>query len=514
MRPVEERLGQRRRERGFKWIATWNVQRLSMRLNNRERLRRVVTMIEEEGWEIVCLSEISVERGGVIWLGEEGSRVVIVHSEKSAVVMRGDVAQKWIEEGQKCWKGKRMAAVSVGGMRIVSIYQPVWGTFVEEREELRLELEEQLVEARGEKLVIGGDFNANWGKNQARTGVCGKYGIGRGSEAGRELVEWCEENRLVIVNSFVPHQNRGTWFHNRFRRWYELDGFLMRRGEWRSMVGRMRVKGAGGLSDHKVKCVEVKGQVRSWRRAGRTERVPRVKWERLKLPEVKEEFREKMRELREQEETMEEEQEEWKRLSKVMRRAAEETCGIEERTVQNPWTVGHEEEIREMNRSIERSVDRRNRAREAMGARRRLRPRTRRNREDRYEEELRNARTEVARERRALKRRLREWEREWWETIIEECREACATGRVGEMYKVLRALGRRGKQAGASNHITVDAFREHFARLSEERFEEDPEVVEAAVGEARDLRGDERAEEANDLLNITPEPEEIEEAMK
>ena len=116
--------------------------------------------------------------------------------------------------------------------------------------------------SRGEKLAIGGDFNANWGKERARAGVCGKYGVGRGSEAGRDPVEWCEENGLVIVNSFLPHRNRGTWFHNRFRRWYELDGFLMRREQWRGMVRRMRVRGAGGLSDHEVKCLEVDSRMR------------------------------------------------------------------------------------------------------------------------------------------------------------------------------------------------------------------------------------------------------------
>ena len=508
-----ERGRRRRRETGIKWIATWNVQRMSMRINNRERLRRVVTRIEEEGWEIVLLSEILEDRGGVIWLGDEENRVAIVHSEKAAVVMRGEVVKRWIEEGQKCWRGKRMVAVSVGGMRLVAVYQPVWGTFVEEREELRLEMEEQLAGARGEKLVIGGDFNANWGKNQARVGVCGKYGVGTGSEAGREMVEWCEENGLVIVNSFMPHRNRGTWFHNRFRRWYELDGFLMRREEWRAMVGRMRVRGAGGLSDHKVKCVEVKSQVRRRRRAGRIDRVPKVKWERLKLPEVGEEYRSKMAELREEEETTEREEGEWKSLSRIMLRAAEEACGVEERRIQNPWTVGHEEEIREANSRIERAVDRRNRAREAMGARRRLRRGVGRSGGQRWEEELRRAKEELARERRELKRKLREWERGWWEVKIEECREACETGRMGDMYKVLRSLGKKGKKAGESHHITVEDFKGHFARITEERFEEDPEVVEAAVEEAKDLRGEDGAEEANEYLNMTPEPEEIVEAM-
>ena len=510
--PLEEESRQRRGS-GVKWIATWNVQRLSMRINNRERLRRVVTRIEEEGWEIVLLSEILEERGGVIWLGDEGNRVVIVHSQKAAVVMRGEVAEKWIEEGQKCWRGKRMAAVSVGGMRVVAVYQPVWGTFIEEREELRGEMEEQVAGARGEKLIIGGDFNANWGKDRARVGVCGKYGVGRGSDAGNELMDWCEENGLVIVNSFMTHQNRGTWFHNRFRRWYELDGFLMRKEEWRGMTGRMRVRGAGGLSDHKVKCVEIKRQLKRWRGAGRVERVPKVRWERLKLPEVKEEYREKMRELREEEETMEREEDEWKRLSGLMLKAAEEACGVEERRIQNPWTVGHEEEIREANSRIERAVDRRNRARGAMGARRRLRNREGSRGEQRWEEELNRAKEEVAMERRELKRRLREWERGWWEVKIEECREACETGRVGDMYKVLRSLGKRGKKAGESHHITVEDFREHFAHITEKRFEEDPEILEAAVEAARDLRGDTWAEDANVNLNTTPTPEEIVEAM-
>ena len=56
------------------------------------------------------------------------------------------------------------------------------------------------------------------------------------------------------------------------------------------------------------------------------------------------------------------------------------------------------------------------------------------------------AREEVARERRVLKRSLREWESRWWEVRIEECREACEAGSGGDMYKVLRSLGKRGKQ--------------------------------------------------------------------
>ena len=190
------------------------------------------------------------------------------------------------------------------------------------------------------------------------------------------------------------------------------------------MVRRMRVRGAGCLSDHKVKCVEVKEKVRRWKTAGRVERFPKVRWEKLKLPEVQEEYREKMRELREQGEEMEDGQGEWERLSKLMRKAAEVTCGVEGRRIQNPWTIGREEEIREMNTRIEGAVNRRNRARETIGARTRLRPRAKREGEARLEQELSEAREEVARGRRELKRRLKTWKRESWEIKMEECGEA------------------------------------------------------------------------------------------
>ena len=61
------------------------------------------------------------------------------------------------------------------------------------------------------RLVIGGDFNMNVGKGNAREGVCGRYGVGRMNEQGRDFVEWCEENELVWVNSYLKHRRRGSY---------------------------------------------------------------------------------------------------------------------------------------------------------------------------------------------------------------------------------------------------------------------------------------------------------------
>ena len=50
-------------------------------------------------------------------------------------------------------------------------------------------------------LCIIGDWNAKvW--SQDTTGVTGKFGLGIWTEAGQRLIEYCQENALVIANIF------------------------------------------------------------------------------------------------------------------------------------------------------------------------------------------------------------------------------------------------------------------------------------------------------------------------
>ena len=49
-------------------------------------------------------------------------------------------------------------------------------------------------------LLIIGDWNAKVG-SQETPGVTGKLGLGVGNEAGQRLIEFCQENTLVIANT-------------------------------------------------------------------------------------------------------------------------------------------------------------------------------------------------------------------------------------------------------------------------------------------------------------------------
>ena len=154
-------------------IVTWNVQGMSVRANNRDRMRRVADKIVREGWEVVCLTEIRAESEGVVWLGEDEHRVVMIHGKRSGVMLRGEAMEKWVDEGQKRWMYERVTAIVLGGMRVVSAYQLVWGTDDEGMTDYRSALESQIAMSGRERLVIGGDFNANVGRGNARAGVCG-----------------------------------------------------------------------------------------------------------------------------------------------------------------------------------------------------------------------------------------------------------------------------------------------------------------------------------------------------
>lgn len=499
-------------------IVTWNVRRLSVRENNRRRLRRVAERVVRENWEVVLVSELKAEESGVVWLGEEEEEVVLIHGRKAGVMLRGAALRMWVEEGQQKWLGERVVAVVLGGLRLVSVYQPSRGADEQGMERCRRDMESQVAMNGNERLVIGGDFNASVGRNAERRGVCGKYGLGIMNEAGRDLIEWCEVHGLAYVNSYMGYARRGTWRHMARGTWHELDGFLVKGSERHRMVKRMWTKDEYELSDHRPVCMRVRDKGKRWRKDVRSEkRVPKIKWEMLNEEEKKREYEEKTREKFERRNGNENErmdEREWEVVAEVMVESAEEVCGRLKKEIANPWTIGREEEIEEKVERIRERVNRRNERMDVLNARRRLRVRRGGRGVEEMEVELERVRGEVKEARKDLKRLMRRLERDWWKRVIGECEEACARGKIGEMYKCLRKLGTRNRPAARSTTVTVSEFKEHFERVSKDRYEEEPRVIEEAVRGAVDLRNDRRAREANELLNEVPEREEIMDAMK
>ena len=75
----------------------------------------------------------------------------------------------------------------------------------------------ELTSKKGVLFIIG-NWNAKVG-SQETAGVIGKFGLGVQNEAGQRLIEFCQENALVIANTLFQQQKRRlyTWTNHRMK---------------------------------------------------------------------------------------------------------------------------------------------------------------------------------------------------------------------------------------------------------------------------------------------------------
>ena len=96
---------------------------------------------------------------------------------------------------------------------VIQAYAPTSNAEEAEAERFYEDLQDLLeITPKKEILFIIGDWNAKVG-SQETPGVTGKFGLGVRNEAGQRLIEFCQENALVIANTlFQEHKSRlYTW---------------------------------------------------------------------------------------------------------------------------------------------------------------------------------------------------------------------------------------------------------------------------------------------------------------
>src|SRR5574337_1125337 len=92
---------------------------------------------------------------------------------------------------------------------VIQAYAPSNNTEEAEVERFNEDLHDLLeLTPKKDVLFIIGDWNAKAG-SQETPGVTGKFGLGVQNEAGQRLIEFCQENTLVIANTlFQQHKRR------------------------------------------------------------------------------------------------------------------------------------------------------------------------------------------------------------------------------------------------------------------------------------------------------------------
>ena len=100
---------------------------------------------------------------------------------------------------------------------VIQIYAPTTNVGEAEVEQFYEDLQDLLeLTLQKDVLFIIGDWNAKVG-SQETPGVTGKFSLGMRNEAGQRLIEFCQENALVIANTLFQQLKRRL--HMDITRW-------------------------------------------------------------------------------------------------------------------------------------------------------------------------------------------------------------------------------------------------------------------------------------------------------
>ena len=144
----------------------------------------------------------------IYYCGQESLR----RNGAAIIVNKSPKCSTWVQS-----QNDRMISIHFQGkpfnITVIQVYAPTSNT--EEADvELFYEDLQDLLELTSKKdvLFIIGEWNAKIG-SQETPGVTGKFGLGIRNEAGQRLIEFCQENTLVIANTLLQKHKRRlyTW---------------------------------------------------------------------------------------------------------------------------------------------------------------------------------------------------------------------------------------------------------------------------------------------------------------
>ena len=200
-------------------IGTWNVRssnqgKLEVVKQQMARVNVDVLGISERKW--TGMGEFNSDNHYIHYCGQESLRrngvAIMVNKRVQNAVLGCNL------------KNARMISVRFQGkpfnITVIQVYASTSNAEEAEVEQFYEDLQ-NLLELKHTKdvLFIIGDWNAKVG-SQETPGVTGKFGLGIQSEAGQRLIEFCQENTLVIANTLFQQQNRRL--HTDITRWPTL----------------------------------------------------------------------------------------------------------------------------------------------------------------------------------------------------------------------------------------------------------------------------------------------------
>ena len=137
---------------------------------------------------------------------------------------------------------------------VIQVYAPTNNAEEGEVEQFYEDLQDLLeLTCKNDVLFIIGDWNTKVG-SQETPGITGKFGLGVQNEAGQRLIEFCQENTLVIANTLFQQRKRRlyTWTSLDGQYWNQID-YILCSQRWRNSIQTAKIRpGADCGSDHEL----------------------------------------------------------------------------------------------------------------------------------------------------------------------------------------------------------------------------------------------------------------------
>ena len=194
-------------------LAAWNV-RTTNDSNTGIRPERATAIIckelEKSGIEICALSEVRRPGSGnikekshtIFWSGGEDKTagVGFAVSNKFGHISPVPVNDRLMTVRVPLTDGKCLT--------VISVYAPTMQRSSVEKESFYERLGDCIEEAKGDSIIILGDFNARTGKDwESWPSVMGKHGVGKMNTNGLMLLEFCTRFNLTVMGSMFQLKN-------------------------------------------------------------------------------------------------------------------------------------------------------------------------------------------------------------------------------------------------------------------------------------------------------------------
>lgn len=149
-------------------------------------------------------------------------------------------------------------------LNIIQVYAPTGDKVIEEVEEFYKDVETAMKQTKSKDItIVLGDFNAKVGKSLQNECV-GSFGLGERNDRGDRLLQFCQEHKTVLTNTFfkLPKRRLYTWRSpadkpGRLIR-NQIDFILMNQRYKNAVKSAKTYPGADVGSDHSILIAEIR----------------------------------------------------------------------------------------------------------------------------------------------------------------------------------------------------------------------------------------------------------------